>query len=177
MELVGGLSYIPDELKIVEIDTAIRNLLQAHRAPVNNFYHEPAYARALSDLIGTTGFKPEKLHRTYVLGLVEVFLTNGNGVAWNAEPTYIELIKKFDSTQALHAILSFNDQKIASKLQLSLCKKKYLELLEILEKKVTSPILLDLIKEIRKNSSGDYSNLSKLTKVKQKLEELNKLYK
>jgi len=177
LELVGGLSFIPDELKIVEIDTAMKNLLQAHRAPLNNFYHEPAFARALDDLIGTTGFKPEKLHKTYVIGLVEVFLTNGNGVAWNAEPIYIELIKKFDSTQTLHAILSFNDQRIASKLQFPLCKSKFLEMLDMLEKKVTSKPLLDLINEIRKNENGDFSLLNKLSNIKQKMDELSKLYK
>lgn len=177
LELVGGLSYIPAELKIVEIDAAIKNLLQAHRGPVNNFYHEPAFARALNELIGTTGFNTEKLNRTYVVGLVEVFLTNANGVAWNAEPIYIELIKKFNSTQALHAILSFKDQKIASKLQFPLCKTKYLEMLDILEIKVTSQPLIDLIKEIRKNHKGDFSNLSKLSNIKQKMDELGKLYK
>ena len=177
LELVGGLSYIPEELKIVEIDTALKNLLQAHRAPINNFHHEPAFARALNDLIGTTGFKPEKLSRSYILGLVEVFLTNGNGVAWNAEPIYIELIKKFDATQALHAIISFTDQRISSKLQFSLCKQKYLEMLDMLEKKITSQPLLDLIAEIRKNKEGDFSFLSKLSNIQKRMEELKKLYK
>jgi len=177
LELVGGLSYIPEELKIVEIDTAMKYLLQAHRAPINNFYHEPAFARALNDLIGTTGFKPEKLPRSYILGLVEVFLTNGNGVAWNAEPIYIDLIKKFDATQALHAIISFNDQKISSKLQFPLCKHKYLEMLDILEKKITSQPLLDLIEEIRKNREGDFSLLPRLSNIQKRMEELKKLYK
>lgn len=176
LELVGGLSYIPDDLKIVEIDSAIQNLLHAHRAPINNFYHEPPFASALSELIGTTGFKTEKLHKNYILGLVEVFLTNGNGVAWNAEPIYIDLIKKFDSNQSMIAILSFNNQKISSRLQFSMCKTKFLEMINLLEKKITSKAFLDLINEI-KNIKGDFNNLNQLTNIKQKVNDLSKLVK
>ncbi len=149
LELVGGLAYIPEQLKIAEVDTALNNLLQAHRN-VNNFYHEPPFARALRDLISNTGSVPKQLRNTYVFALVEVFLTNGNGVAWNAEPIYIDLIKRFDSTQAMLAILSFTNQRIASKLQLKLCETKFKALLQILKVKVTSNILKELILDIER---------------------------
>jgi hypothetical protein len=41
--------------------------------------------------------------RKYVLGLVEVFLTNGHGIAWNAEPIYMDLIGKLDVPDADNA--------------------------------------------------------------------------
>lgn len=106
LQIVNGESYIPDSLRSTEIETAINNLLTAHRG-LNNFYNEPPFARELSRLVGQPAKVPEQINNKYVLALVEVFLTNGNGVAWNAEPIYFELIRQFDSKQALIAVLSF----------------------------------------------------------------------
>lgn len=113
LELVNGVSYIPDDLKAAEIESAIQNLLIAHRG-VGNFYSEPPFARQLVGLVGQTGKIPVQIKKTYVLGLVEVFLTNGNGVAWNAEPNYINLIKQFDQNEALVSIVSFTQENIAN---------------------------------------------------------------
>lgn len=88
---------------------------------------------------------PSQIEKFYVLGLVEVFLTNGHGVAINAEPIYRLLIDLFDSTQALRAVLSFNDDNIASWLQFSMCGKKYRELMQIMESKVSAAPVKELI--------------------------------
>jgi len=40
LEIVNGISYIPDDLKASEIESAVQNLLQAHRN-FSNFYSEP----------------------------------------------------------------------------------------------------------------------------------------
>jgi len=175
LELVGGLAYIPESLKIAEIDTAINNLLQAHRN-IDNFYHEPPFARALRNLISNTGSIPKQLRKTYVFALVEVFLTNGSGVAWNAEPIYIDLIKRFDSFQAMIAILSFKDQRIASMLQLKLCETKFRALLQILKVKVTSNILKDLILDIEE-FGGSMDMLRTDPKITKKAKDLLKIIK
>lgn len=175
LELVGGLAYIPESLKIAEIDTAINNLLQAHRN-IDNFYHEPPFARALRNLISNTGSIPKQLRKTYVFALVEVFLTNGSGVAWNAEPIYIDLIKRFDSFQAMIAILSFKDQRIASMLQLKLCETKFRALLQILKVKVTSNILKDLILDIEE-LGGSMDMLRTDPKITKKAKDLLKIIK
>lgn len=157
LEIVSAVSYIADDFKIPEIETAVENLLLAHRQ-MDNFYNEPAFARALKNIVGSEGKIPPLLDRTYVIGLVEVFLTNGNGVARNAEPTYRHLINLFDSRQALYAILSFSDDSIASKLQFPLCQKKYRELLEMMKIKVPIPAIQEIIEEIE-NFNGPLENL------------------
>lgn len=121
LETVSGQSYIPDNIRSAEIQTSIENLLTAHRG-TNNFYNEPPFARQLQRLVGDMGKIPPQVNREYVHCLVEVFLTNGNGVAWSAEEIYITMLEKFDSEQALIAILSFNDSNISARIQHKLCQ-------------------------------------------------------
>ena len=123
LETVSGLSYIPDNIRAAEIQIAIENLLSAHRG-VNNFYNEPPFALQLKRLLGEAGKVPSAINNEYVLCLVEVFLTNGNGRAWNAEIIYQGLLEQFDPEQALIAILSFNSINISNRLQHSLCQKQ-----------------------------------------------------
>jgi len=147
LNVVSATSYIADDFRIPEIEDAIDNLLLAHRA-ANNFYNEPAFARALQNVVGHEGRIPTSLNRKYVIGLVEVFLTNGYGSAWNAEPIYRSLINLFDASQAVYAVLSFYDDTIASKLQFAECRRYYYELLSLMKKKVSAPAIVELIEDI-----------------------------
>lgn len=101
-----------------EVNAALDDLVGAHY-DYGNFYSEPPVARKLAELVGQLGSVPDSLTDKYVLTLVEVFLTNGNGTAWNAEPYYTELISKFDPDEASIALRSFTDLDIALKLDAS----------------------------------------------------------
>lgn len=147
LELVSAIPYIPDALRAAEIETALDNLLAAHRA-WGNFYDEPPFARQLQRLIGNNGKLPSSIEKKYILSLVEVFLTNGNGVARNAQPVYLSLLNLFDSKQAFVAILSVFDDFISSKLQFAICRNKYRELLELMKIKISMPALKELIDDI-----------------------------
>lgn len=174
LETVSGLSYIPDGIRAAEIQIAIENLLLAHRAPLNNFYNEPPFARQLQRLVGETGKVPPEINQEYVLCLVEVFLTNGNGVAWNAESIYRSLLDQFDPDQALIAILSFSNLNISNRLQHSLCKNKFNDLMEIMKNKVSMPAvkeLIDVIEEYR----GCLDKMKDDSEIKRKVETLKKI--
>ncbi|AIV91077.1 hypothetical protein [Burkholderia pseudomallei] len=147
LDLVGGASYIPDSIRAAEIGTAIDELLAAHRG-YNNFHIEPSFARRLESLVGDKGDVPPVVAGRYVDALVEVYLTNGNGIAWSAEPVYQRLLGKFDSSQALLAALSFRNRDIASKLQFPLSESKYREIVALAKTKVSSPQGLDILKTI-----------------------------
>jgi hypothetical protein len=149
LETVNGLSYIPDGIRAAEIQTSIENLLSAHRG-TNNFYNEPTFARQLQRLVGETVRVPTEISDEYVLCLVEVFLTNGNGIAWDAEITYTELLERLDSNQSLTVILSFKDQNISNRLQHQLCQKKFKELIKIVRNKISIPAAKELIEIIEK---------------------------
>ncbi len=79
---------------------------------------------------------PVGVREDYVLALVEVFLTNGNGVAWNAEPVYRRLMERFTRREADVALLAFTNTRIASRLQMALSRQKFSELLDIVEPKL-----------------------------------------
>lgn len=173
LELVSGTSYIPDGLRAADIDTVIDDLLQIHKG-WNNFHNEQPFARVLLGLIGDNGQVPVQISNKYVLAIVEVYLTNGNGVAVNAEPIYISLIERFDSTQALIAILSFNNTRIATKLQHTLCQEKYRKLVEMMKVKVSAPAVKELIDEIEKYR-GPLDKLKSESKFKNKVDNLQKI--
>ncbi|MBB1246555.1 hypothetical protein GL263_23830, partial [Streptomyces durbertensis] len=86
---------------------------------------------------GRHGEVPKLLTAPYVATLVNVFLTNGYGVAWNAEPYYIELIKRFDGPQAAYALRSFAVQSIIPKLGAPLSQEKWGELVDLVAPKLT----------------------------------------
>lgn len=157
LEIIDGAAYMPEDLRVVEIASAIDSLLVAHRG-FNNFYNEPPIARDIQRLIGQFTSVPDAVLQTYVRGLTEVFVTNGNGVAWNAEPIYQDLIGKFDARQATLAVLAYADQTISSRLQFRLAKQKFLELIDLLEPKVTAPAVKELIGAIR-SFTGSFDRL------------------
>ena len=149
LELVDGLSYLPDSMKAPQLRLSIEDLLEVHNG-INNFYNEPSMARQLKSIVGQHGNVPVQLNYSYTKALVTVFLTNGHGVAWSAEPIYIDLIKNLDAKQSYLALTSFRDEAIKSKLQFSLCKEKFREMLKMIRPNITSDGVLSLFDEIEK---------------------------
>ncbi len=147
LQLVNAEGYIPDDLRIGEIDLSIDNLNTSHRG-FNNFYNEPSFATQLKRIVGNPPKIPKALNKKYVLSLVDVFLTNGNGVTISAQPIYLELLSNLNSHQANIAVLSFNDDRISSKLQHKLCASKFREMIEVIRPIVTAPPIKELISKI-----------------------------
>ncbi len=168
LDLVDGSEYLPASIRVAEIDSAIQDLLSAHRG-TNNFHTEPGAARQLKTAAGSSDAVPNSIRTRYVLCLVEVFLTNGNGVAWNAEPTYEELVRGFTPEMAMLALISFSNRNIASSLQFGRCKEKWKELLELITPKIRNATAKELLVAIEA-SHAPLEKLSKdstlMTKVK-----------
>lgn len=166
LELVNGQSYLPDQIRTTELDAVINQLFEAHNSSLNNFYKEPTFAYQLERLVGKNKI-PKQLNNKYVYTLVDAFITNGNGVCYDAEPIYIKLIKQFDQEQITIAIFSFMNEHISSMLQFPLCEKKFRELIDILEVQNTSSAVLEVI-DLIKNFKG-LGNMRKDTMIKQKM--------
>lgn len=175
LQLVNAESYIPDDLRGVEIETAINNLLTAHRG-LNNFYNEPSFAKQLQRIVGDPPKLPKQISKKYVIALVETYITNGNGVTVAAQPIYADLLSELDSHQANVAVLSFNDSKVSDKLQHTLCQRKFRELIEIVKPIVTSPPVKELIDKIEKFSSR-LDNLKNDKAIKTSVDSLRVLLK
>lgn len=174
LDLVDGVQYIPDDLRVVELESAIDNLILAHRGG-NNFYNEPPFARELERLVGNKSV-PTQIRLKYVISLVEVFLTNGNGVAWYAEPIYEKLIRQLNNKEAVIAIISFRHTTIASRLQHPLCIKKYKEMIDSLKSNVSSKAALELIESIEKYKSP-MESMKNDTRFKKMVDNIIKILK
>lgn len=137
LNLLGAAAYLPDEARIPGIAAAVDELLVAHRG-YDNFYNEGPRARALRLAVGDLPV-PKAVRIPYVQALVEVFLSNGHGVAASADPIYAELIGLFGREEAEVALLLFTDQRISFRLARPLCQTKWDQLLAIIGPKVSTP--------------------------------------
>jgi hypothetical protein len=173
LQICNGLGYLPEDTRILEIDETLNNLKRVHDA-TNNFYNEPSYARILDKLV--TSPVPKGIERKYVLNLIYVAVTNGNGVTWEAEPIYFKLIQNFTAEQVSIALLSFRNSRISTKLAYSLCQKKFLEILDLLEPKIVLEQEKELLSEIKKFSAS-LSKLKNDTKIEKLSNGLIKLLK
>jgi hypothetical protein len=170
LESASALAYIPDTLRAAEMGIALDNLLTAHRG-FNNFYNEPPFARELQRLVSHQRSVPSQIEDSYVLGLVEAFLGNGNGIAFFANDIYRSMIDQFDSSQALKAVLSFSSDNISSRLQFPLCEEKFLELLEMMKLKIPAAAGRELIADIEAYS-GPFEKMRGDTRIKRKIDNL-----
>lgn len=136
LDLVDGTAYLADTERKAELSQALDDLIAAHEG-WDNFSNEPPVARRLQALVGKHGQVPDGFSTTYVRQLIYVFLTNGHGKSWAADPIYKELIGTFDSAQAGIARRTFADSTISSRLQRTLAREKWAELLDLIEPKLT----------------------------------------
>ncbi|WP_412027802.1 hypothetical protein [Deinococcus yunweiensis] len=130
-EVVNGIEYLPEPILVAEFNEALINLKNAHRN-MNNFYNEPPFAEQLRSIVGSSKNIPRSIERSYVNIIVEVFLTNGHGVVYSADPIYRRLIGQFDERQSLIALMSYTNESISSKLQFSTSREKFKELIRLI---------------------------------------------
>lgn len=174
LELVNGQSYLPEQIRTTELDTVINQLYEAHNSFLNNFYKEPTFAYQLERLVGKNRI-PSQLDNKYVYTLVDSFITNGNGVCYDADPIYKRLISQFDQKQITIAAFLFMNEHISSMLQFPLCERKFREMVDILKPKNTSPAVIEVINLID-NFKG-LGNMRKDTMIKQKIASYKMLIK
>lgn len=148
LDLVDGTAYLPESDRAVEISQALDELHSRH-VNWNNFYEEPSVAKRLLDLVGRYGQVPTQISLRYVHEIVYVFLTNGHGVARAADPIYRKLIRRFDSDQAAMALRSFSYTPISSRLQFDLPGAKWVELLDLIDPKLTARRDRALLESVR----------------------------
>lgn len=176
LQIVEGEQYLPEPIRAAEIEIALVNLKDAHNSSRDNFYKEPSFAKQLQRLAGTHGI-PVQLDLNYVKVIVEAFLSNGNGVCWEADDIYLSLINNFNERQLAAAVLTFAEVNISSKLQFSLCRQKYLQLIDLIKPRITSPAIQELIQLIQKYPSANLSNMKHDSKIQKYVEILKAIRK
>lgn len=170
LEIMDALSYIPETLLASEIDSALQNLLAAHRA-FNNVYSEPVFAKQLAKLIHEKGIIPKQIRKKYVIGLIDVFLTNGAAEAWHADQYYREMINKFSQDEAIIAMLGFTNERISSKLQFKRCQDKYWQLMNIIRPKLSAISAIEVWNYL-KDFPGPLDKMAEDSRIMQKIQAL-----
>jgi hypothetical protein len=157
LDVASASSYLPEPVRVAELATAIDELRAAHHS-FGNFQSEPGPARRLNQLAGQA--VPQAVKAPYGAVVVDAFITNGNGVAWNADPHYKDMVGRFTPDEAKLALRQLFEPTVASRLCRDLTKARYLELLEYLDAKVTTPVVRELFDAVRV-FTGPPSELSK----------------
>lgn len=136
LEIVNGLSLIPDPIKVGTIKNILEQLINATNSP-NNFYTEPHLVKELDKYLSENEI-PTEIEKQYLSTIIYCYLTNGYGVAWEAEPYYEKILYSLNNEQAITALKCILDRKIAAKLSLSnsLIEKKFKKFLSIIQDKI-----------------------------------------
>lgn len=148
LQIVNAESYLPQALTDAEIKVELDNLNRAHNS-MNNFYMEPQFIKQVYRLIGTNNIS-QNIEHTLTMTVIDAFLTNGNGVCWEANDIYLKVMEKFNDRQMVIGILSFTHDRISSKLRYKLCQRKYIEYLDLVKNKTTLPSLIEIVEDIKK---------------------------
>lgn len=153
LEICDGLSYLPEDHLIIEMDQCIDALFSAHIG-WDNFYNEPPHARNLSKFIPSNGKIPKQLEMKYVKTIVMAKIGNGYGVSSIAEEYYDYMISMFDERKILRFIQLLKDSDVQSRLQFSRCAERYKKLVKILKIKTTDQNIINTLEMIGNTSNN-----------------------
>lgn len=122
--IVEGLSYLPDDQKIADMDEKIRLLYNAHFA-YDNFYNEPVYAKELIKYIPKTGEVPEILREKYIKTVLLCRIGNSYGISETGQVYYDKMISLFTEKDFVTFCKLLKDQDIRNALNYKCCARIY----------------------------------------------------
>ncbi|WP_394524593.1 hypothetical protein [Paenarthrobacter nicotinovorans] len=164
LEALGAASYLPEDVRVSEIDEILDRLMGVHSA-MNNFYNEPPLARELSEYVGDQ-VVPRGVEEKYVHALVEVYIGRASGISWSADSVYKDLIEGMSPEQAAMALYFVTSPTISAVLRSESPRKQLEQLLDITGPKLVSRSAKALHGAVTAFRGG-YANLYKDTKIKQ----------
>ncbi len=160
LTVVGGLPYLPGDTLALEISEKIANLYDAHNA-FNNFYNEPAHARALASYVSSTGQVPDAVRKPYVKTIVMTKIGNGYGISGMAESYYDSLIEKFSENEIKEFVQLLIDREFSSRVALRSCTPNFKKLAGYLSGRTTNQISLQALQKIVGSTDAQIPSLGK----------------
>ena len=155
LEICNAQDYMPDSIKSYDIKERCSALITVHNG-INNFYSEPVFAKSLYDyIIKIHGTIPKQVQVIYLKTLFQVFITNGNGTAWNAEPYYKQLLQQitnFPQQSYLLKLLFKKELYIYNDYQLN----KFKELVSIFFSTNTKPEIVQIKEYLDKKITNSH---------------------
>lgn len=127
LNLVGGLSYLPESDLALEISARVADLETAHEG-FDNFYNEPPKARELRKYIAADGLVPAQINDEYVRVVARCRIGRTQGVSRMAAPVYDELIGRFGEPQIRSFVHVLAHAEIAVRLENLSCANRFREI-------------------------------------------------
>jgi hypothetical protein len=171
LQHVDALSYLPPSTLVVEFEEKVNNLETAHFG-MNNFYNEPAHARALAALVPMSGVLPDAVRSKYVKTVVLCRIGNGYGVSFVAAPIYDQLIDRFQEREVAAFVRLVVDTDVQHRLARSSCATRFQQLAETMLTRTASPHLQRVLDIIIKATPVQLWTLGKTSAMTRALDEL-----
>lgn len=160
LDLVGGLGYLPESDRAVEIAALLRRLELAHDE-WNNFYNEPPIAGELRKFIGDDGNVPKLVNDEYVRVLSRCRIGRPSGVSAMALPTYDALFDLFGEPQVRSFVRILDRPEIASRLESQSCAEQFRKVATKLKAKVVDQPLKRVFEMMLGAGNSQLPNLAK----------------
>jgi hypothetical protein len=166
---VGGLPYLPGDTLALEMSEKINNLYNAHTG-FNNFYNEPAHARALAAYISSAGQIPDSVRKPYVKTIIMAKIGNGHGISTMAESDYDAMIMKFGEREIKEFALLLLDREFSSRVGLRNCVTGYKNLANYLVARTTNQLSIQALQKIVGSTDAQIPNLGRDSAYKRLVE-------
>lgn len=165
LQIVGGLTYLPEDTQVVELTEKINNLLTAHNG-FNNFHNEPAHAKALFNIVPNTGQIPDAVKHSFVKTVLMCYIGNGYGVSVAAYHYYEQIVARFHDNEAWIIAQLLQDEEVASRLQLPSCQRRFQKLIQTLHGKSTNPAVTVVLAHIQSRTDIQLSTVGRTSEFK-----------
>jgi len=158
----GGLSFLPESDRAVEIATLVTRLESAHDG-MNNFYNEPPIARELRKFVGADGAVPPLVNDEYVRVLTRARIGRPSGVSSMALPIYDALFDLFSEPQVRSFAGVLERAEITGRLDSPGCAERFREIATKLKAKIVDQPLRRVFEMMLGAGDQQLPNLSKTT--------------
>ena len=177
LSAVNGLSYLPNDSKVVDLQILLQSLWSAHHG-YNNFANEGPPAAHIQKYIPANGEVPTAIEQSYIKTIAMCRMGNGYGVSWAAKSIYDDLIGRFSSRQVAILLMLFTrDIEFKTPLQFSLNASNFIATISIIKASNSDPKITSLLDRILNLSPADMVPLSVDTSYQKEAEELFKVTK
>jgi hypothetical protein len=166
--IVDGLPYLPADSLTLEISEKIQNLLTAHLG-YNNFYNEPAHAKALVPYISKAGTIPDSVRFQYVKTVMMCSIGNGYGVSVAAYSFYERMLEHFTDSEIWCLVGLVTDSEISSRLALTGCVKRFRNLLLFFRPRTSNSKTITVIDSILAATDEQLPMLGQTSQIKKLL--------
>lgn len=141
LDLVDGLTYLPESERALEVSQAVQQLEQTHDG-WDNYYNEPPAARKLRKYIGDDGVVPDQVNAEYVKVVTRCRIGRTCGIARAAVSTYDEMIDLFQEPQVRAFLGALSDLRTSTRLDNKECAGRFREVArKLLQKTVDRPLI------------------------------------